>query len=204
MKRTLLSILLLVTVALLLAACFPTDQTPTPEPAPTETPTQAPPTAAPAEAPKVEPAASARAFGEAWESVACDTFNVGPEVAAVADCGYVTVPENRATGSDRTDQAGSRARQIHRARTPGAPLVLGTGGPGGGGLGNVQGAGGPGFLTTYGPILKDRDFVLFSQRGTAPGAAHAGLPCLQRPDVRGVDQGDVAGGDRPGKPGMRS
>ena len=44
MKRTLLSILLLVTVALLLAACFPTDQTPTPEPAPTETPTQAPPT----------------------------------------------------------------------------------------------------------------------------------------------------------------
>ena len=53
------------------------------------------------------------------------------------------------------------------SETPGAPLLLGTGGPGGPGLGNVQGAAGPGFLTTYGPILKDRDFVLFSQRGTA-------------------------------------
>ena len=167
MKRTLLSILLLVTVALLLAACFPTDQTPTPEPAPTETPTQAPPTAAPAEAPKVEPPASARAFGEAWESVACDTFNIGPEVAAVADCGYVTVPENRATGSDQQIKL-AVVRVKSSSENPGAPLVLGTGGPGGPGLGNVQGAAGPGFLTTYGPILKDRDFVLFSQRGTAP------------------------------------
>jgi amidase len=167
MKRILLSILLLVAVALLLAACFPTDQTPTPEPAPTETPTQAPPTAAPTEAPKVEPAASARVFGEAWESVACDTFNVGPEVAAVADCGYVTVPENRATGSDKQIKL-AVVRVKSTNEKPGAPILLGTGGPGSGGLGNVQGAGGPGFLTTYGPILQDRDFVLFSQRGTAP------------------------------------
>ena len=76
-------------------------------------------------------------------------------------------PKTAPTGSDRTNQACSRARQIPE-QTPGAPILLGTGGPGGGGLGNVQGAGGPGFLTTYGPILKDRDFVLFSQRGTAP------------------------------------
>jgi pimeloyl-ACP methyl ester carboxylesterase len=44
-----------------------------------------------------------------------------------------------------------------------APSLLGIGGPG---LHSVQGTAGSGFLTTYGPILKDRDFVLFSRRGT--------------------------------------
>ena len=84
----------------------------------------------------------------------------------MADCGYVTVPENRTSKSDRKIKL-AVVRAKSSGKTPGAPLVLGTGGPGGGGLGNVQGAAGPGFLTTYGPILKDRDFVLFSQRGTA-------------------------------------
>ncbi len=110
--------------------------------------------------------ASAVAFGDAWESVACDVLGVGPEVAAVADCGYVTVPENRAAGTEDTIRlAVVRVKSV--SDTPGAPLLLGTGGPGGPGLQDVQGAQGPAFLAANGPILEDRDFVLFSQRGTA-------------------------------------
>jgi amidase len=78
----------------------------------------------------------------------------------------VTVPENRATGSDKQIKL-AVVRVKSTNENPGAPLLLGTGGPGGPGLQDVQGAGGPGFLTTYGPILEDREFVLFSQRGTA-------------------------------------
>ena len=110
--------------------------------------------------------ASAVAFGDAWESVACDVLGVGPEVAAVADCGYVTVPENRAAGTEDTIRlAVVRVKSV--SDTPGAPLLLGTGGPGGPGLQDVQGAQGPAFLAANGSILEDRDFVLFSQRGTA-------------------------------------
>ncbi|MEI2756021.1 MAG: alpha/beta fold hydrolase [Chitinophagaceae bacterium] len=110
--------------------------------------------------------ATATAFGDAWESVSCDTFGVAPEVAALADCGYVTVPENRAAGTENTIRlAVVRVKSV--SDTPGAPLLLGTGGPGGPGLQDVQGAQGPAFLAANGPILEDRDFVLFSQRGTA-------------------------------------
>jgi amidase len=156
-----IAIAALLIVSLVLFACGAPE--PTPTPLPTQAPTQAP---APIEAAKAKPTAAAGAFGSAWESVSCGTFNIGPEVAAVADCGYVTVPENRASKSDRKIKL-AVVRVKSSGKTPGAPLVLGTGGPGGGGLGNVQGAQGPGFLTTYGPVLKDRDFVLFSQRGTA-------------------------------------
>jgi photosystem II stability/assembly factor-like uncharacterized protein len=107
MKRTVLTILLLAVIALL-AACVSTEQTPTPAPALTEAPTAAPTLAA-----KTEPVVAAGAFGEAWESVSCDTFQVAPEVAAVADGGYVTVPENRAKGGDKTIQlAVARERQL--------------------------------------------------------------------------------------------
>jgi pimeloyl-ACP methyl ester carboxylesterase len=171
-------------VLLALAAC---QGEATPAPTPTAVPTVAAPTAAPTEETVAEPtaeptaapteaaaAAATSAGAAAWEPVACDTLGVGPEVAAVADCGFVTVPESRTGGSDRQIKLA-----VVRVRTgsadPGAPIVLGTGGPGGGGLDSVLGAQGPGFLTTYGPILEDRDFVLFSQRGTA--LAQPALDC---------------------------
>ena len=110
MKNSLFIIFLLVFI---LSACA----RPTPTPVvPTQAPTQEPtvaPTEAPVEATPEAPTLSGRTFGEAWESVPCDTFQVAPEVAAVADGGYVTVPENRAKGGDKTIQlAVARERQL--------------------------------------------------------------------------------------------
>lgn len=117
------------------------------------------------------------AFGEAWESVSCDTFGVAPAVAAQSDCGYVTVPENRAAGSNKTIQLGV-VRVRSTSANPGSPVVLGTGGPGGYGL---QDASDAGFLTSHAGILADRDWVLFSQRGTAK--ARPELVCSAYNDV---------------------
>ena len=48
-------------------------------------------------------AASASAVASpAFETVGCETLGLDPFFAQVADCGYVTVPENRTSGSDRT------------------------------------------------------------------------------------------------------
>lgn len=101
-------------------------------------------------------------FGAAWQPVACDIFAVAPEIAARADCGYVTVPENRATASTRTIQL-AVVRVRSTAANPGAPIVKGTGGPGGAGL---QSAATADFLESYAGILADRDYIFFSQRGT--------------------------------------
>ncbi|MCB0106993.1 MAG: META domain-containing protein, partial [Caldilineaceae bacterium] len=46
-----------------------------------------------ASAPESMPVELPRTFGDAWEEVACDTFDVPDTVAALVDCGYVTVPE---------------------------------------------------------------------------------------------------------------
>ena len=137
---------------------------------------------------KVEPTASASALGKAWESVSCDTFKVGPEVAAVADCGYVTVPESRTGGSDKQIKL-AVVRVKSTNQKPGAPLVLGTGGPGAPGLGTVQGSAGPGFLKTYAPILQDRDFVLFSQRGTAPAQPTLDCPAYNTLTIEASTKG---------------
>ena len=168
MKTTLKYIFLLVVAALILSACA--KPTPTPKPVvPTQAPTQEPvaaPTQAPVEATQEVPTASTSTSGNAWEPVSCDTFKIAPEVAAIADCGYVTVPENRATGGDKTIKL-AVLRVKSTSEKPGAPIVLGTGGPGGPGLGLAMPPGGAAFAQTYAPILQDHDFVLFSQRGTA-------------------------------------
>jgi len=113
-----------------------------------------------------KPAAEAKSapatFGKAWQSVSCDTFNLLPVIAAQADCGYVTVPENRAAGSDKTIQL-AVVRVRSTAASPGVPVVLATGGPGSNGLAS---AADPSFLSSYAGILADRDWIFFSQRGT--------------------------------------
>jgi len=113
------------------------------------------------------------AFGDGWASASCETLGVAPEIAAVADCGYVTVPENRTAGTADTIQL-AVVRVRSTAANPDAPVVLGTGGPGGNGL---QSTGDASFLTTNADILADRDWVFFTQRGTVQ--AKPELTCLE-------------------------
>ncbi|MFN8475136.1 MAG: alpha/beta fold hydrolase [Anaerolineae bacterium] len=114
------------------------------------------------------PAASTASakFSKAWQSVSCDTFDIAKDIAAIADCGYVTVPENRAKGGARTIQlAVVRVKSPNQA--PGAPVFLGTGGPGADGLTQAQAAvASLEWPKTHADVLADRDWVFFSQRGT--------------------------------------
>jgi pimeloyl-ACP methyl ester carboxylesterase/heat shock protein HslJ len=115
-----------------------------------------------ASASEAMPMAAPVEFGEAWEAVDCAAFDVVPEIAAQADCGTVTVPENRSGDSDRTLQL-AVVRVRSTSDSPGTPVIKGTGGPGSNGL---QAANNANFLQTHADILVDRDWIFFSQRGT--------------------------------------
>jgi pimeloyl-ACP methyl ester carboxylesterase len=79
----------------------------------------------------------------------------------IADCGYVTVPESRTSGSDRTIKlAVVRVKAI--GENPGLPIVRGSGGPGQPGLLTAV----PANVLAHQPILQNHDFVFFTQRGT--------------------------------------
>lgn len=96
----------------------------------------------------------------AFETVGCETLGLDPFFADVADCGYVTVPENRTSGSDRTTKlAVLRVKAI--GDNPGLPVVRGSGGPGGPGIAATQAA-----VLMHEPLLQNHDFVYFTQRGT--------------------------------------
>ena len=107
------------------------------------------------------PAPEAATYGEAWEAAACATFDISDELAAQADCGYVTVQENRAANSASTIRL-AVVRVRSTAETPASPVFLATGGPGGFGLARAS----AGFPQTFADVLADRDWVFFSQRGT--------------------------------------
>jgi pimeloyl-ACP methyl ester carboxylesterase len=97
----------------------------------------------------------------AFETVGCETLGLDPFFAEVADCGYVTVPENRTSGSDRTIKlAVLRVKAI--GDNPGLPVVRGSGGPGGPGFGVATQAN----VLKHEPLLQNHDFVFFTQRGT--------------------------------------
>jgi pimeloyl-ACP methyl ester carboxylesterase len=120
--------------------------------------------------------AAAAAFGEAWESVACDALGLAPEFNDVTDCGYVTVPENRDTGGDATIRlAVARVRAL--GPDAGLPILFGEGGPGANGFLNAT----LGNIGTLAPILQNHDYVYFSQRGTSRAE-----PSLQCPDYNAV------------------
>jgi len=102
------------------------------------------------------PASAATAF----ETVGCETLGLDPFFAEVADCGHVTVPENRTSGSDRTIKlAVLRVNAI--GDNPGLPVVRGSGGPGGPGIAATQAS-----VLLHEPLLQNHDFVYFTQRGT--------------------------------------
>jgi pimeloyl-ACP methyl ester carboxylesterase len=153
------------------------------------------PTAAPAAEPTAEPtaapteaAAATSAGANAFEPVACDTLGVAPELAAVAECGYVTVPENRAAGTDKTIQL-AVVRVPSTAAAPGAPVILGTGGPGAAGLQGATGKGGSTFMQTHAAILADRDWVFFTQRGSPQAKPELSCPAYNNVPLEAATNG---------------
>ena len=118
-----------------------------------------------ASAPESMPAELPRTFGEAWEEVACDTFEVPDTVAALADCGYVTVPEIHSQPDGPTIQvAVVRARSTGENPAP-DPLFMEQGGPGGSSIDLFATQALPG-LPVMQTLLNSRDLVFVEQRGT--------------------------------------
>jgi len=154
MKTALITAMLASLLAL--TACTVTLTTPTPG------------AGEPAETPATT---AALALASTWEPVACAALDVADIVAAVADCGYITVPEKRGASGvalgDKFIRLGV-VRLRTTAENPGAPIIVGTGGPGGDGLLFLNSAYGTSvnLPALYAPVLADRDLVYFTQRGT--------------------------------------
>lgn len=104
-------------------------------------------------------------FGAAWEPADCSTFGLAPLVAALSDCGYVTVPEHHSQPNGRTIQlAVVRTRSIGDNPAP-DPLIMERGGPGSSTIGLFPSQLVP--LTNVGTaLLQQRDMVFVEQRGT--------------------------------------
>lgn len=79
------------------------------------------------------------------------------------DCGHVTVPEEHAQADNGRTITLAVLRVKSTSDTPGTPMFVLTGGPGGSGFSRVID---PYLGQSYGPILEHRDVVFFSQRGT--------------------------------------
>ncbi|MCB0164935.1 MAG: alpha/beta fold hydrolase, partial [Anaerolineae bacterium] len=104
-------------------------------------------------------------FGEAWEAVDCTAFNLSDEIAAISDCGYVTVPEFHSQPDGPTIQVA-----VVRTRSTGDnpahdPLFMEQGGPGDSTIAIF-----PGLILPLAPnlqaILASRDIVFVEERGT--------------------------------------
>jgi len=152
-------VVLLGLVVLLVAACRPAEE----EPSPTATPTRQPaasPTHEPTATPSPEPAAA-----PSWEPVECGFLGSGS-----SKCGYLVVPE------DRT-QPDSRMIRLYAVVAPAAsdnpkpdPIVFLSGGPGAPAVVAVDHY--RGLLRT---MLQERDLVAFDQRGV--GLSEPALDC---------------------------
>lgn len=104
-------------------------------------------------------------FGPAWESVDCTEFDLVSLVAALSDCGYVTVPERYSQPDGPTiELAVVRTRSIGDNPAP-DPLLFGQGGPGSSAIDViVNSALVP--LPQMSALLTSRDLVAIEQRGT--------------------------------------
>ena len=118
-------------------------------------------------------------FGAAWQPASCSTFKLIPLVAALSDCGYVTVPKHHSQPNGRTIQlAVVRTRSIGDNPAP-DPLFMEQGGPGGSTIGIFPSQAVP--FTNIGPaILQQRDLVFVEQRGTQ--FSRPALTCPERVD----------------------
>jgi pimeloyl-ACP methyl ester carboxylesterase len=104
-------------------------------------------------------------FGAAWKTVDCSTFKLAPLVAAMSDCGYVTVPERHSQPNGRTIQvAVVRTRSIGKNPAP-DPLFMENGGPGSPTIKTFAVDVLPNFAVLP-ALLQERDLVFVDQRGT--------------------------------------
>lgn len=128
-------------------------------------------------------------FGPAWEPAECSTFGLVPLVAALSDCGYVTVPEQHSQPNGRTIQlAVVRTRSIGDNPAP-DPLIMEQGGPGGSTIGLFPSKIVP-FTNVGTGILQQRDMVFVEQRGTQ--FSRPALTCPERVDHNvAVAKGEV-------------
>lgn len=99
----------------------------------------------------------------------------------------MTVPESRAGDSENTIQLAVVHVKSSNS-SPGTPVFVGTGGPGGYGLSLVTvPAAALDFTQVFGSVLEDRDFVFFTQRGT-----EGAIPHLDCPEFDPVESGYTA------------
>jgi pimeloyl-ACP methyl ester carboxylesterase len=116
----------------------------------------------PAAASPATPGASGapRSFGAAWTSVGCADLGVLADFDQIADCGYVTVPEDRTATSNDIKLGVVRIRAT--SGTSVGAVVEGVGGPGGNGLAGATAA----WVGEHKDIVADHDWVFFTQRGS--------------------------------------
>lgn len=158
-----------VAVAVTLAAC-------------TSSSTSSPATSAAASSAAASSAATANA-AQAFEAVDCATIGLDPAFAEVADCGYVTVPENRTSGSDRTIKL-AVLRIKAMGDNPGLPVVRGSGGPGGPGMTAT-----PAAVGLQQALVQNHDFVYFTQRGTKLAEPFLDCPAYNEAGPEGLAAG---------------
>ena len=114
---------------------------------------------------------------------------VTPDPNFQSECGYVVVPEEHHVDNDRTIRLGV-VRVKSTSATPGAPLFIGAGGPGGSVVEFSSD------VSSFAGILEDRDVVYFTQRGTLYAEPYLGCPDLKyQADLTVLRQG-LAASDR--------
>lgn len=126
----------------------------------------------------------------AFQAAACP-FKVGAGLVEgqQVSCGYITVPENRATKSDRKVKlavAIFKAKQYMTSVDP-APVVRLDGGPGGNSLDSVAQ-----YIdsTTYSKFILNHNVVMFDQRGTGYST-----PSLKCPEIINLQYQTSSTGD---------
>lgn len=110
-------------------------------------------------------AAARAAFGAAWQSVDCKTFDVPDTISALSDCGYVTVPEQHGSGDERIIQLAVVRMRSTSADPAADPLFVEQGGPGDSTIGVIVDWAVPA-LPELQAVLKTRDLVFVEERGT--------------------------------------
>ena len=100
----------------------------------------------------------------------------------------MTVPESRADGGSANTIQLAVVHVKSSDSSPGTPVFVGTGGPGGYGLDLVTiPPAALDFTEVFGSVLEDRDFVFFTQRGT-----EGAIPRLDSPEFDPVESGYIA------------
>jgi pimeloyl-ACP methyl ester carboxylesterase len=109
-----------------------------------------------------------------FEESACP-FTVPP--GTDPECGYLTVPENRANPESRSIEIAVAVFRSANPDKPADPLIFLEGGPGGAALDLLPLV----FMDRFQPLLETRDLILFDQRGV--GQSQPALACTEIRDL---------------------